>query len=303
MSAIPTTVANPIVLDLSASYGALIIAAYISCALWGINVMQRRLMAREDIGRLTSVRSPKYRPRLPLDRYSHSRIVNTAHKILVTKLTFIPREALHEAWVGSLLPPAMLVVGGSGSSSPCFLLFLSHKSRLKRAGLVVATVVDVFIAVAMVLLLKDTDSADGRVFRPQRTSRTIRRLTVIVVNTDLFTAVVAMICLILDETASGTVFWTAIVQYPQCSIYLSAFLTNLNARHYIRGGDGSMTISNIEDLCFATSAWQRLAIQKEAWIAGRTHVASSWVKWVLVPPRMDSTVWKCLMARSSPISH
>lgn len=55
-----------------------------------------------------------------------------------------------------------------------------------------------------------------------------------------------------DETASGTVFWTAIAQYPQCSIYLSAFLANLNARRYIRGDGDDLEISNIEDLKFAS---------------------------------------------------
>jgi hypothetical protein len=96
-------------------------------------------------------------------------------------------------------------------------------------------------------------------------------LTVITVNTGLVTAVVAIVSLILvsvhaisdnpatyrfpqDETASGTDFWTAIAQYPQCSIYLSAFLANLNARRYISGADGEgVTISNIEDIRFAST--------------------------------------------------
>ncbi|KAE9411547.1 hypothetical protein BT96DRAFT_983279 [Gymnopus androsaceus JB14] len=48
-------------------------------------------------------------------------------------------------------------------------------------------------------------------------------------------------------------FSTAIAQYPQCSIYFSAFLANLNARHYIRGTGDDMTVSNIEDIHFASA--------------------------------------------------
>ena len=47
-----------------------------------------------------------------------------------------------------------------------------------------------------------------------------------------------------DETASGTDFWTAIAQYPQCSIYFSAFLANLNARRFIRGDGEGITFED-----------------------------------------------------------
>lgn len=75
--------------------------------------------------------------------------------------------------------------------------------------------VDLVIAVAMIMLLKDTDSVDGVRYRASkrsagaecfivylnlpilRISRTMRRLTVIIVNTGLVTAVVAIISLIL----------------------------------------------------------------------------------------------------------
>lgn len=56
-----------------------------------------------------------------------------------------------------------------------------------------------------------------------------------------------------DETASGTDFWTAIPQYPQCSIYFSTFLANLNARHFIRGSGDDMAVSNLEDIRFASA--------------------------------------------------
>jgi len=289
-------VQNLVVLDLSASYGALIIAAYISCALWGINFMQTYL----------------YYWNYPDDSWplktlvAFLLIIDTVHKILITKVPWFtlvqnwgrvsailasPQEALHEAWVGSIIIIVVqlyflrriakfaastrharswwlwlvfiVLVTLAISQVPLTIaycvfsinkanIFIPINLRLKRAGLIAAAVVDFVIAAAMIVLLKDTDSADKRIFRSQRTSRTIRRLTVIIVNTGLVTAVVAILSLILDETASGTDFWTAIAQYPQCSIYLSVFLANLNARRYISGGEGDgMTITNIEDIHFA----------------------------------------------------
>jgi len=294
---IPSTVQNVVVLDLSASYGALIIAAYISCALWGINAMQTYI----------------YYWNYPDDSWpvktlvAFLLIIDTVHKILVTKAPWFtlvqnwgrvsailasPEEALHEAWVGSIIVVVVqlyflrriakfavttrharswwlwlifiVLVGLAISQVPLTVaycvfsinrvnIFISINLRIKRAGLIAAAVVDFIIAGAMIMLLKDTDSADGRLYMSKRTSKTIRRLTVITINTGLITAVVAIISLILDETASGTVFWTAIAQYPQCSIYLSAFLANLNARRYIRGAGDGVTISNIEDIRFASA--------------------------------------------------
>ncbi|KAJ7696046.1 hypothetical protein B0H17DRAFT_1198357 [Mycena rosella] len=310
--AIPTTVENPIALDLSASYGALIIAAYISCALWGINVMQTYI----------------YYWNYPDDSWplkalvAFLLIIDTVHKILITKVPWFtlvqnwgrvsailasPQEALHEAWSIIVIVVQLyflrriatfasttrhahswwlwiifivlvgLAISQVRKSLPISVrmqsltvmliaycvfsinrknIFIPLNLRIKRAGLIAAAVVDFVIAVAMLFLLKDTDAADRRLFRSKRTSRTIRRLTVIIVNTGLVTAVVAIISLILDETASGTDFWTAIAQYPQCSIYLSVFLANLNARHYIRGegeGDNAVTVSNIEAIRFAST--------------------------------------------------
>ncbi|KAJ7151200.1 hypothetical protein C8R46DRAFT_495089 [Mycena filopes] len=295
--AIPTTVENLVILDLSASYGALIIAAYLSCALWGINIMQ----------------SYMYYWNYPDDRWplktlvAFLLIVDTAHKILITKIPWVPlvqnwgrvsailaspEEALHEAWVGAIIVIVVqlyflrriakfastttharswwlwlvlsILVILSISQVPLTIaycafsinkpnIFIPINLRLKRTGLIAAAIVDVVIAVAMIILLKDAGSIEGRAFRTKRTSRTIRRLIVLCVNTGLVTAVIAILSLILDEAASGTVFWTAIAQYPQCSVYFSAFLANLNARHYLRGEDG-LTISNIEDLRFASSA-------------------------------------------------
>ncbi|KAJ3742183.1 hypothetical protein DFH05DRAFT_1462189 [Lentinula detonsa] len=301
---IPTTVQNPIALDLSSSYGALIIAAYISCAMWGINVIQTYIYYWNNPNDPWPTKLLFYYldvvQELLID---HTRIVDTAHKILVTKVPWFtliqnwgrvsailasPQEALHEAWVGSIIIVVVqlyylrrlatfasrtrhvhtwylwlifIILAALAVLQVPYCVFSINKENifipinldLKRVGLVAAAVVDVVIAVAMIMLLKDTDSVDGPKPRhSKRFSRTMSRLTVIIVNTGLVTAVVAIISLILDETASGTDFYTSIAQYPQCSIYFSAFLANLNARHFIRGPGEDMTVSNIEDIHFAS---------------------------------------------------
>ncbi|KAJ3888697.1 hypothetical protein GG344DRAFT_79490 [Lentinula edodes] len=150
---IPTTVQNPIALNLSASYGALIIAAYISCALWGINVMQTYIYYWKSVIVfvmmclpvslcLQTVISYPDDPWPTKSLIAFLLTVDTAHKILVTKVPWFtlvqnwgrvsailasPQEALHEAWVGSViivivqlqlhLPPAMRMLGIFGSSS------------------------------------------------------------------------------------------------------------------------------------------------------------------------------------------
>ncbi|KAJ3915755.1 hypothetical protein F5877DRAFT_81524 [Lentinula edodes] len=270
---IPTTVQNPIALNLSASYGALIIAAYISCALWGINV---HILLETVI----SYPDDPWPTKLLI---AFLLTVDTAHKILVTKVPWFtlvqnwgrvsailasPQEALHEAWVGSIIIVIVqlyylrrlakfasttrhahawylwlvfvILVALSVLQVPvtvAYCVFSINKSNifipinldLKRVGLVASVVVDFVIAVAMIMLLKDTDSVDGAAqFKP------FRRCT-------------------KDETASGTDFWTAIAQYPQCSIYFSTFLANLNARHFIRGSGDDMTVSNMEDIRFANT--------------------------------------------------
>ncbi|KAF8831442.1 hypothetical protein HHX47_DHR1000672 [Lentinula edodes] len=308
---IPTTVQNPIALNLSASYGALIIAAYISCALWGINVMQTYIyywksvvvfvMMSASFPVLTdshqlSGRSLAHKVTVKNRDGIHQTFthddpqiaflltVDTAHKILVIKVRAYfhvynwgrvsailasPQEALHEAWVGSIIIVivqlyylrrlakfasttrhahawylwlvfvilvALSVLQVPVTVAYCVFsinkpnIFIPINLDLKRVGLVASVVVDFVIAVAMLMLLKDTDSVDGAAqFKP------FRRCT-------------------KDETASGTDFWTAIAQYPQCSIYFSTFLANLNARHFIRGSGDDTTVSNMEDIRFANTS-------------------------------------------------
>jgi hypothetical protein len=69
------------------------------------------------------------------------------------------------------------------------------------------------------------------------------RLLIVTVNTGLWTAIVALIELILMEVYadSSGLQWTT-MEFPLCSLYISSFLASLNCREYVRG-TGQQTLS------------------------------------------------------------
>ncbi|KAI0028222.1 hypothetical protein K488DRAFT_89961 [Vararia minispora EC-137] len=289
--AIPSTVQNPVTLDLSTSYGALIIAAYLGYIYyWNypddswvlktlvaflliVDTAHKILITKvpwftliQNWGRVSAVLAspqPNLGPgklcmKLGLGRLIIIIVVQVYYLRRLAKFASTTRYARNWWLWGIFMILFLLSISQIPTTVGKTDIFIPINLRLKRSGLIAATIVDLAIAVGMIILLKHTDSVDGRIFRSKRISRTIRRLSIIIVNTGAITAAVAIISLILDETASGTDFWTAIAQYPQCSIYLSAFLANLNARRYIRGdGDGTMTVTTMDDLHFATVKTRR----------------------------------------------
>jgi len=145
-----------------------------------------------------------------------------------------------------------------------------------------STTLDIALASGMLILLYDCDQD----FRKQahcnfplflspflihlrRASNRVHRLTVVIVNTGLLTAILAVVSLILVGTSSSelpsgpawylTLFkdiesikskqlWNVTFLYLTCPAYIAGLLANLNSRHYIRGEGGLIIISNIEDV-------------------------------------------------------
>jgi hypothetical protein len=143
--------------------------------------------------------------------------------------------------------------------------------------LVLDVVVDVAIAAGMLLLLREHGSIFGQsvlalllleceltLLTLHRTSGMIRRLTILVVNTGLLTAVLSIIILVVvslaptlnkkePDSAQAQSFgsqdlWYAIAQYPTSSLYVSGFLANLNARKFIRGEGGVSRLADVEHI-------------------------------------------------------
>ncbi|KZV66738.1 hypothetical protein PENSPDRAFT_81200 [Peniophora sp. CONT] len=280
---------NPIILDLTPTYGAMIVGTYLSCAIWGISSLQTYLYFwcyDDDAIYLKLLVGFLW-------------CMDTIHQIFVCKATWktliqtfggivnlgaLPQETLHNLW------SAYVVVGivqlyyfrrivnfASRTSygrrwwiwplyafmTAVFLAqyaslfgFLSETFNRPVAALSeplamdFATTllsctagIDIFIGAGMFALLH----AQRTQFRA--TSTMLGRLSFIVVNTGLVTALLAITTLVLDVTYdSSTNLWYTVGQIPACSLYFSGLLANLNSRQYVRGHGGIRTISNFEDL-------------------------------------------------------
>ncbi|KIJ53117.1 hypothetical protein M422DRAFT_242229 [Sphaerobolus stellatus SS14] len=80
------------------------------------------------------------------------------------------------------------------------------------------------------------------------TDRMLFRLTIVIINTGLWTAIFAILDLAMSAGFPGT-FLFALFDQPLCSVYMNTFLGNLNARHYIKGkpADWSLFINSDHD--------------------------------------------------------
>ncbi|TRM62776.1 hypothetical protein BD626DRAFT_496422 [Schizophyllum amplum] len=75
----------------------------------------------------------------------------------------------------------------------------------------------------------------------QGTSSMLRRLCYFSVNTGTWTAIFALLTLVLYELRPSENWW-AIFDFGVCGVYSNTLLANLNARSYL-GGDGSVTFT------------------------------------------------------------
>lgn len=69
------------------------------------------------------------------------------------------------------------------------------------------------------------------------TQRMIFRVVIVTINTGLWTALVALVDLIMLAADPKDLRFT-ILEFPICSLYFSTLLANLNSRSYVRNGRG-----------------------------------------------------------------
>ncbi|KAI0027783.1 hypothetical protein K488DRAFT_90467 [Vararia minispora EC-137] len=312
MATVPLT-ENSFVFDLSSAYGAVILGAYLSCAFWGINVMQAYMYYwnyEQDPWPLKAIVAfLLYKPALSsceLSFNSPHSVADTAHKIMVTKtpwfaliqnwgrvsaITTIPQESFHSIWIGYIIIAVVqlyyiqrIVRFASTTRYTrkcqwwlwlCYAFFggvfllqfpmmigylcftinkgvsdvlAGHSLRLSTTFVVASLVIDSAIAAGMIILLRAASTGGELVPQSSGTSAMIRRLTVLVVNTGLLTVAINAIGLIVDIVNFERNMWAAVPQFPASSAYISAFLANLNARHYVLDAGGAITITNVEDV-------------------------------------------------------
>ncbi|KIJ64817.1 hypothetical protein HYDPIDRAFT_111423 [Hydnomerulius pinastri MD-312] len=106
-------------------------------------------------------------------------------------------------------------------------------NKVANASNGTAAAVDITIAIAMCILL-----AMGRTGFSESTDRMILRLMVISVNTGLWTALFALVAVILLVVSPTNPLYAG-VYTPLGTLYCNTLLANLNVRSYVRSADNS----------------------------------------------------------------
>ncbi|KAN0088218.1 hypothetical protein V8E55_005275 [Tylopilus felleus] len=94
----------------------------------------------------------------------------------------------------------------------------------------VAAAVDILIAIFMTFLLLRQRTVIGFA----NTVQLLQRLTVLAVNTGIWTATFALLSIILLHLFPSNMIY-AVFSFPICSVYCNTLLANLNGRAYLRG--------------------------------------------------------------------
>ncbi|VDB97451.1 unnamed protein product [Peniophora sp. CBMAI 1063] len=279
---------NPTIVDLTATYGALTIGTYFSFAFWGINAMQAYLyyfyFEKDALLTKVLVTFVMLLDTAHLALVANSNwptLIKQWGDVAI--LSVYPQSALHATWVEYIIIGIVQLYfirriikfsrAANQTNSTWFwlycaflgLLFLAQHActiaycalaigspksvvqgnlvvGLSITPLVSGIVIDLSTTVGMVVLLR----SQAATLAP--TSGVIRRLSILVVNTGALTVAITIITLILDVCFSSQNNWDCVTLYPMCSFYILSFLANLNARHYVRGDGGVITISNAEFL-------------------------------------------------------
>ncbi|KAF8435795.1 hypothetical protein L210DRAFT_3762595 [Boletus edulis BED1] len=112
-------------------------------------------------------------------------------------------------------------------------------STIVTSCLSLSAAVDVLIAIAMTYLLLRMRNATGFA----NTAHILQRLIVFAVNTGTWTALFAVLSVVLLRLYPST-FLHALPAIPLCSLYCNTLLANLNARAYVRDGEATPVFDN-----------------------------------------------------------
>ncbi|KAG5715658.1 hypothetical protein E4T56_gene547 [Termitomyces sp. T112] len=128
-------------------------------------------------------------------------------------------------------PVLMIVYEVYGYGKPLSIIGSKREMGINLAIRGLAVFVDVFIAVAMVYLLRYRQKG-----RLSSSRRMVSRLMIIVVSSGSLTAVLSVIILVLVAIYPNNLHYV-MFDYALTSIYFSTLLANLNSRSFVRGPD------------------------------------------------------------------
>ncbi|KAM5543803.1 hypothetical protein V8D89_002420 [Ganoderma adspersum] len=263
-----SAVENPIILNLSSTYGPLLLGSLLCCLLYGMAVIQMMMYFNKyerdsiwiklfvllvwSIGTASTICNlVALWPPLILKWGS-------IHELQLTQLPL-----LHRVWVMGVevflvhmfYIYRIYMVNGRKPLLPCllipFALFQLIESALythltlggtslsslsgstvKALGISGRAVI-AFVDIAIVVLMIRALLKDG--FPKFKSSKKmIVNLVILTIHTGLWTAVCAIVVFTLN--ASSDQLYFTIVEFPLTPLYLVSLLANLNVRNYVRGG-------------------------------------------------------------------
>ncbi|KAK0184109.1 hypothetical protein F5146DRAFT_1145740 [Armillaria mellea] len=254
---------NPIVVDLTSTYGALLVGSWLACAMWGVSSLQVVFNTTNGIlilkgqwnvlihqyGRIEGLEEA------PLELLHHIWVETIV--IVIVQLYFIRRiyifsKQMFHSKMQKYTTIACVVITTLLSSWQLVVVFvylitvygkpLEAVSAPLMVGfnisyMSVSVAVDVSVSLSMIFLLTST----GMPIIP-KTKRVVYRLIAIIVMSGALTATTATVALVLIKFYPNALYYS-IVEYSLCSLYFSTLLANLNARAYIQSPDGMLTIS------------------------------------------------------------
>ncbi|KAI0704558.1 hypothetical protein C8Q76DRAFT_177027 [Earliella scabrosa] len=275
-----TPVENPYIQDLSTSYGPMLAGAALSCALWGISCMQLFMYAGNHGKDPLALQLLVYGVWL-LDTASEALTMAGFWGPLITRwgsleeLGLIRVTNIHRLWivclvgfivqsyyfyriyrlggkrwligivilmplvVYQLVMPVMFVKWCLEDLS--FATLLTQRVKIIEMILRASNaLVDVAIMVSMIYLLANYQHSEFR-----KTRKMLDRLVIMTVNTGLWTALLALLDLILVIVYPNGIQY-CVIEFPLGALYVNAFLANLNARSYIRGEGTGITSVELE---------------------------------------------------------
>jgi hypothetical protein len=267
---------NPIILDLTTTFGGMLIGCFLSCAVWGVSCLQMFY----------------YFAHFPKDsRYLKALVLfiwaaDTTNEVLILKplwknlisewgrvagLQTVKTDLLHHIYVAGTVACLvqcfylyrMYIYNGRKPFIPLLLAILSSyqifvaipifliidkdftfenltghvELSLNISMRACSAAVDIFIAVMMTFYLFQKGTPEL-----SKTKALYYRILLLTINTGAWTALFAIMDFTLMIAFPKDIIYT-IFEWPLCPLYLCMMLSNLNARNFLRGSDDVISVS------------------------------------------------------------
>ncbi|KAJ7087141.1 hypothetical protein C8R44DRAFT_820367, partial [Mycena epipterygia] len=270
---------NPIILDITTSFGASIAGSWLSSAMWGISSLQvfiyfmqsgetdptpLRLMISalwlldtinailifkgnwrvlvHQYGRIAGL--SEIQPELFIHTWFEVVVIFVVQIYFIRRIYLFAKKTIIRTYTAKLLGYVFLVVMVLYPRGMAVQIWNICCCSLNPSALVLnislrVAAVVVDVTVAVCMVYLLTRGGGGYL---RQTKRMIHRLLLVSVTSGTLTAVAVSIVLILLSVYPDTLFY-CIIEFSLCSLYFSTLLANLNTREYVQGRNGGIITS------------------------------------------------------------